>query len=93
MPIFITIKAEFSITHLKTDRDGVTLVALCLPVVFFGRTEFLKYQDRERLTDRASYFYAEQFKPTFLIWYLLIPIEVKHLGRKLSKTQQSCSFN
>lgn len=34
--------------------------------------------------DGASHFYAEQFNPTFLVRYLLIPIELKPLGRKLS---------
>lgn len=66
------------------DTGGINLVALCLPVVLPVRTEFLQYWDREKLIDGASHFHAEQFNPTFLVWYLLIPLELKPLGRKLS---------
>lgn len=66
MSLFLTTNTEFSITQLKTKTQTVELWQLfAFPIAFPVGTEFLKYQDSERLTDRASYFYAEQLKHIF----------------------------
>lgn len=50
------------------------------------RTELVKYQGRERLTDGASYFCAEQFNQTHIFGLLFVDTyRTKTQGRKAVK--------
>lgn len=81
-------RIHHSPTENKNTNCG-TQVALCLPMACPVRAEFLNYQDKDWLTGQVIF--IQNNSNTFLVWYLLIPIQLKHFGRKLSKIQQFCS--